>query len=219
MGKKFKNIAKGQLLYAKIVNSMVRGNVDFQGLIIDCICRQHHPGSKFTLNYYSSNQEDSIMNKMITLLIFLMIGSEIQAGSPLAKNYVVSKGKTYFCEKLIVGSANTKIFNAVGEVTKIPVHLVDSFRQGNNIFVKLPVISKSNDTIGMAFMQYITSRSGLQLFRYCSKCLQYDPVESIIAPVNQVYRYYVFKGGKFFKILDKENIDSYLSFFGVRVIS
>lgn len=159
------------------------------------------------------------MKKIIIILILLLFAFGSQATSPETKNYVVAKGKTYFGEKVIVGSASTRIYNAVGEVTKIPVHQVDSFRQDNNVFVKLPVISKSNDTIGMAFMQLITSRSGLQLFRYCSKCLEYDPVESVIAPLNPVFRYYVFKGGKFFELLDEKNMESYLSFFGVRVIS
>lgn len=149
----------------------------------------------------------------------MLIASGSQAVSPVTRNYVIAKGKTYICNKVIIGPANTKIYNAAGEVTKIPCSLVESFMQDNKVFVKLPVINKGNDTLGLAFMQYLSSRSGLQLYRYCSRCLQYDPLESVIAPVNMVFRYYVFKGSKFFMLLDETNADSYLAFFGVKVIS
>jgi hypothetical protein len=158
------------------------------------------------------------MKKINVLLVLLFIVFGSQAKSPVTKNYVISNGETYFCEKVIPGPANTRIYNAAGEVIKIPCQLIESFKQDDEVFVKLPVISKSNDTIGLAFMQYISSRAGMQLFRYCSRCLQYDPLEGVIAPVNPVFRYYVFKGGKFFDLLDEDNLESYLSFFNVRII-
>jgi hypothetical protein len=158
------------------------------------------------------------MKKAIILLVLLLIALGSQAVSPPINDVVVSNGKTYYCEKMIMGPASVKIYNAAGEITKIPSHSVESFIKNGQVFVNMPVITKTNDTIGMAFMQYISSRWGLQLYRYCSHCLRYDPVEGIIAPINQVYRYYIFKGNKFLTLLEEKETETLLSFFGVKVL-
>jgi hypothetical protein len=159
------------------------------------------------------------MKKSTIVLVMILFASCGQVFSRKTSDIVVSEGKTYFGDKVIMGSANTKIYNAAGEITKIPSSAVESFIKSGQVFVKLPVVTKAKDTIGMAFMQYIASRSGLQLFRYCSNCLHYDPVEGVIAPINAVYRYYVFSGGEFFLLLDEVNTVSFLTYFGVKVIS
>jgi hypothetical protein len=159
------------------------------------------------------------MKNLFVLLSIMLVNSVCQAIRPPINDIVVSDGKTYFCDKVIMGPASAKIYYAAGEILKIPSKSVESFIKNGQVFIKLPVITKANDTIGMAFMQYINSRSGLQLFRYCSNCLKYDPVEGVIAPVNTVYRYYIFKGGKFFMLLDENDSATFLAFFGVRVMA
>jgi hypothetical protein len=159
------------------------------------------------------------MKNLFVLLSIILVTSVCQAISPPINDIVVSDGKTYFCDKVIMGTASAKIINAAREAFKIPSKSVESFTKNGQVFMKLPVITKANDTIGMAFMQYINSRSELQLFRYCSNCLKYDPVEGVIAPVNNIYRYYIFKSGKFFMLLDGNDLDIFFDFFGVRVMA
>lgn len=159
------------------------------------------------------------MKKVRALLSIMLLVFGNLAISMTANDIVISEGKTFFCEKVLMGPATARVYNAAGEMTKIPSRSVESFIKDDKVFVKLPVVNKTKDTVGMAFMQYIASRSGLQLFRYCSNCLHYDPVEGVIAPINAVYRYYVFSGGKFFLLLDEVNTESFLSYFGVKIIS
>jgi hypothetical protein len=175
--------------------------------------------SKFILIIYLTIKEGKDMKKTIIISGIMLLASFGQAFSRSAGDVVVTDGITYFAEKVIPGTEKIKIYNATGEITKIPSRTVESFIKNGQVFVKLPVVTKTKDTVGTAFMQYITSREGLQLFRYCSNCLHYDPVENSIAPINAVYRYYVFSGGKFFLLLDELNTDSFLSYFGVKVIS
>jgi hypothetical protein len=159
------------------------------------------------------------MKKAIIISGIILCASLGQVFSRSASDVVVSDGITYFGEKIIPGTANIKMYNTSGEITKIPSRTVESFIKNGQVFVKLPVVTKANDTVGMAFMQYIANRSGLQLFRYCSNCLHYDPVESVIAPINLVYRYYIFKGGKYFMLLDEKEADTFLAFFRVKVFA
>jgi hypothetical protein len=159
------------------------------------------------------------MKKIIVLLGIMLFAYGSRAIGRQISDIVVSDGITYFGDKVIPGPSNIKLFDSEGQITKLPNQTVESFIRSGQVFVKLPVITKSNDTVGLAFMQYITSRSGLQLFRYCSKCLQFDPLEGEIAPINPVYRYYIFKGGKYLMLLDEKDTDTFLSFFGVKVIA
>lgn len=149
--------------------------------------------------------------------MLLVYGS--QAMGRQISDIVVSGGITYFGDKVIPGPANVKIYNSAGEVIKLPNQTVESFTRNGQVFVKLPVMTKANDTVGTAFMQYLTSRSGLQLYRYCSNCLHFDPLEGEIAPMNLVYRYYIFKGGNYLMLLDEKDTGTFLSFFGVKVIA
>jgi len=73
-------------------------------------------------------------------------------------------------------------------------------------------------TVGLAFMQYITSCDGNRLYRYCSNCLKYDPVNEKIDPELPVYRYYIFKSGKFISVTDDFDLQSQVASFGVKVI-
>jgi hypothetical protein len=159
------------------------------------------------------------MKKVIVLLGIMLLASGNRIIGRQISDIVVSDGITYFGDKVIPGPASVKIYNSGGEIIKIPNQTVESFIRNEQVFVKLPVVTKANDTVGMAFMQYIANRSGLQLFRYCSKCLHFDPLEVEIAPINPVYRYYIFKGGKYFMLLDEKDTDTFLSFFGVKVIA
>jgi hypothetical protein len=163
--------------------------------------------------------EGKVMKTAFILLNLIFIVWRSHALSLSANDVLTADDKTYFCDKLIIGISGAKIYNAAGEITKIPGKSIKSFIKNGQVFVKLPVVSRWNDTIGMAFMQLISSRSGLQLFRYCSNCLRYDPVENAIAPANPVYRYYVFKGGRYLLLLDENNSQAFFDFFNVKVIS
>ncbi|MEI6749252.1 MAG: hypothetical protein ACOYMF_12455 [Bacteroidales bacterium] len=159
------------------------------------------------------------MKRAVIILGLILIAFLSKAINPPINDIVITDDKTYFGDKVVMGPSSVRIYNKAGEITKIPSHAVESFIRNGQVFVKMPVITKANDTVGMAFMQYITSRSGLQLFRYCSHCLNYDPVAGVIAPLNQVFRYYVFKGGKFIMLLEEDNATSFLSYFGVKVLA
>jgi hypothetical protein len=154
---------------------------------------------------------------IISGVVFFMSFGQVFSRS--MNDVVVSDGQTIFGDKVIPGNKNMKIYNADREITKIPSRSVESYTKEEKVFVRLPVLTKANDTVGLAFMQYITSRSGLQLFRYCSTYLNFDPLEGEIAPINPVYRYYIFKGGKYLMLLDETDTETFFSFFGVKVLA
>jgi hypothetical protein len=43
-------------------------------------------------------------------------------------------------------------------------------------------------------------------------------VNGIIEPIKPVYRYYIFKSGKFVSVTDDQNVEAQLAPFGVKII-
>jgi hypothetical protein len=102
---------------------------------------------------------------------------------------------------------------------KIPTFLINAYQKNGLLFERLPVVNKNQDTAGWAFMQFIASHEGYRLYRFCSNCLHYDPATGHIAPENPVYRYYVFKRGKFVSMTDDYNDIAILKQFGIKKLS
>ncbi len=96
--------------------------------------------------------------------------------------------------------------------------MIDAYSQNGVLFEKMPIVCKNQDTAGWAFMQRISSRNGYSLYRFCSNCIHYDPVDGIINPVYPVYRYYIFKNGKFVSLVDEHNAKEQLAKFGVKML-
>lgn len=122
-------------------------------------------------------------------------------------SYVKTDSKVYFGEDVKLGLFNTKIVSLDGTVTKIPYRDVVSYMDDSRLFENLPVVCENNDTTCYAMMEYITTKSGLNLYRYeCNK------------EKTPRCEYYVFKGGKFHLRIDQKNARTVLPFFGIRVV-
>jgi hypothetical protein len=154
--------------------------------------------------------------------ILIMIGLlQLTTAFCMAKSedcFVVIGDNTYYCNSIRMGQGNTRIYSATG-MLKIPTPLISAYYLEGKLFERMPVVNKNLDTAGWAFMQFIASRSGYRLYRYCSNCVHYDPVSGEIAPPTQVYRYYVFKDRKFVAVADERNVKNLLTRFGVKMIS
>lgn len=156
--------------------------------------------------------------KSILLIPFVMITCAMKAGDKLTDNFVVVGNETYYCDDVTVGNMNTSISVDGNTLLKIPTKAVKAYVKGEKLYEYLPVIDKDKDTVGWAFMQYLTSNNGSRIYLYCSDCLNYDPINRTIAPAIPVYRFYVFKSGKFVTVTDDLNEEEVLATFGVKVI-
>jgi hypothetical protein len=71
----------------------------------------------------------------------------------------------------------------------------------------MPLVGENNENLGYAMMEYVTSRSGLRLYRYCCKDQK-----------TTQYAYFVYKDGKLHLRINKENGLSTLPFFGIKTL-
>lgn len=156
------------------------------------------------------------MKTTIIAVIALFLGLNGFAAD--RNNFVVIGDETVFCDEVKIGKANTRVYSNNKQILKIQTCFIDAYSSNGILYEKLPVIDNSRDTSGWAFMQFISSRNGYRLYRFCSNCVHYDPATGMIAPQVPVYRYYIFKDGKFVSMTDDSNVKKQLAFFGVRVL-
>ena len=157
------------------------------------------------------------MKSLALLFLLVLLTSGLRAAGTPAENFIVIGDKTYFYDKVRVGKAFTRIYIDGRKFFKVPTFVVNAYAENGKFYEYLPVVSKYQDTAGWAFMEFIAMHDGYRLYRYCSNCLKYDPVTGIIAPIMPVYRYYIFKNGKFVSVSDDQNVNAQLAFFGVKV--
>jgi hypothetical protein len=152
---------------------------------------------------------------LLFLLFFMTTG--LLAAQKSTENFVIIGDETYYCDEVHAGMAKTSIYIDGKLRFKVPSYVISAYAQSGKFFEYLPVLNKNQDTTGWAFMQFITSHDGNRLYRYCSNCLKYDPVNATVAPIVPVYRYYVFRSGKFVSVSDDQDLQSQLAVFGVKV--
>ena len=156
--------------------------------------------------------------KTIALLFLIVIGSSgIFAANKNAANFVIIGDQTLYCDNVYIGPTNITIQMEGTQSVKVPTNRVNAYARGGCFYEYLPVMNENRETTGWAFMQFIASRDGKRLYRFCSDCIHYDPISGKIAPEIPVYRYYTFKGGEFVSVTNDQNVKEQLAWFGVKV--
>lgn len=156
------------------------------------------------------------INLIIIILVFFL--TEISAEST-GDDFVVANGVTYSCQSMRIGVAQTRIMTTDGAVVKVPNHNVQAYRLNGHEYKLLPVLNAFGDTIDHAFMELITTCKGYILYRYCSNCSKYDPLNGEIAPMNHIYRYYISRNGSLKLLSNEDKAIEILSFFNVKIIN
>ena len=145
------------------------------------------------------------MKKSIVIIALLLLSIGVKAitdGNDLS--YIKTGNNVYFGQDLKIGLFTSKIISSDGTVTKISNRDVVAYMHDSRLFEYLPVISESNDILCYAMMEYITTRSGLRLYRY--SCFDEKDTKCY---------YFVFKDGKYYLRIDQRNALTTLPFFGI----
>ncbi len=137
-------------------------------------------------------------------LILLCFGAKAFTGGE-STSYVKTGNNVYFGKDLKIGLFNSKIISSDGTVIKIPNSEVVAYMHNSQLFEYLPVICESNDILCYAMMEYITSKSGLRLYRY-----------NYFDGMQTTSHYFIFKNGKYYLSIDQRNALTVLPFFGIK---
>jgi hypothetical protein len=123
---------------------------------------------------------------MITALVLMCFGIKAIAANPDVC-YVKTSDKVYFGQDVKVRPLHTKVISADGTIETIHTNDVKAYMHDSKLYELKPLVCEKGDTICYAFMEFIDSRSGLNLYRYkcCIDC-------------NVQYAYFVFTGDKLY---------------------
>ncbi|KAF5046106.1 hypothetical protein DSECCO2_474310 [anaerobic digester metagenome] len=157
------------------------------------------------------------MKKLLAVLLLVMTALALKAGEETT-NYLTSGGKTYFCQKVKSGLLSAKIVTSDGFTLKIPYSKVDAVFRDGKLYERLPVVYEGAARGKTALMEYVTSRNGLRLYKYCEYGECGDLLNCNYKPAHPQVVYYVFKDGEFYLLVDCKNAATVLPFFGIKVI-
>jgi len=148
------------------------------------------------------------MKKTIVIIAIILTSFGIKAMAEGESISYVKTGKNvFFGHDLKIGLFNTRIISDEGSITKVANRDIVAYKHQSRLFEYLPVVCESKDTICYAMMEYIATRGGLKLYRYCC----YDEKDPR-------YSFFVFKNNKFYLGINEKNAESTLPFFGIKVL-
>jgi len=148
------------------------------------------------------------MKNLIAMLSFILISIGVNAMiGEKSISYVKTGNSVYFGTDLKMGLFNYKVVEVDGSVKKIPNRDVVAYNHNSRLFEFLPVVNKSNAVAGYAMMEYVTQKSGLNLYKLC-----------YLDEKKSSYEFYVYKNGEFYLKINQQNAKTVLPFFGIRVV-
>ncbi|HPT14710.1 MAG TPA: hypothetical protein PK796_07985 [Bacteroidales bacterium] len=156
--------------------------------------------------------------KSILVTLLLMVSFLVVKAGDESISYVKAGGKTYFCQQVRQGLFKAGVVMGDGNVLRIPFGKIEAYSCKGHLYERLPLMCKDAKPGCTALMEYVTSRNGLRLYKYCQYGECCDPATNNFSKAQASYLYSVFKDGKFYLVVDKQNAASVLPFFGIDVI-
>jgi len=157
------------------------------------------------------------MKTTILLALCLVLTAGLYAGPTNSISYVTANGQTYFGDKVRSGLFHTRILSPGQETVKIDNDDITAYMQDGRLFERLPLLADNTNTKDEVFMEYVTTRSGLRLYKYSSFDENTNLPEGIVCKASAKYCFFVFKDGKYYLKVDEKNAETTLPFFGIAV--
>jgi hypothetical protein len=150
---------------------------------------------------------------LIFALMIVCFGVKAIAGNE-GDCYIKTADKTYVGNDLKFGLSHTKIYFADGNFVKVKNSDIMAYRNHDKLYMLLPVVCNNTDTLCLAMMQYITSKSGgYVVFSYCCATGEFED-RLTNAKKNH---FFVFKDGKYYRRIEEDQTEA-LAAFGIKVI-
>ena len=148
---------------------------------------------------------------VITALMLICFGIKAIAAGP-EECYVKTADKTYFGQDLKIGLVHTRIVQPDGTFAEVNNRDVIAYKHHNQLFMLMPVICDKSDTLCMAMMEFVATKKGCAIFRYCCKSKDDDRLSD--AKTNH---FFLYKDGKFYKRIDEDQTEA-LAAYGIKLL-
>lgn len=153
--------------------------------------------------------------KTIAIAFFLVLVSLTGMAKEL-DYYVMATGEKLFCTKIRLGPVNTKAVLENGEKVLLRTADIHSYRLNGKIFEKMPLFENDVKTSKNVFMQFVTTRAGLKLYKYTTSEEGIDKLSGRYLKSTSVDHYVVYKGDQFYVSITDKNYPTMFEFFGIK---
>lgn len=126
--------------------------------------------------------------------------------------YVKAGDKVYFGKDLKIGLIKTRIVLPDETFAEVYNRDITAYRHHDKTYLLMPVICNQSDTLCFELMEFVTSKAGYNIFRYCCS-KEFDK----LVDAKKNYFFVYDKEGKFCRRIDEEQTDILLSF-NIKVI-
>jgi hypothetical protein len=155
------------------------------------------------------------MKTIILTLVAMSVVFSINAGEVKSSYYINNTGETMNCKKIQFRSNSIRVVLENGEKALIDKDNIKAIRVKGDYFEKLPVYIENKNTGKEEFMQFVTTRGGLKLYRYKVNISDYNGLKSFNLKGSVAECYVVFKGDQFHVAVTDANYPTLFSFFGL----
>jgi hypothetical protein len=157
------------------------------------------------------------MKKLTTILAILLLCLTGFAKDLSGNFYMISTGEKLYCKKIQVGAQTIKATLENGEKVTIPTSQVKMYHLDGKTFEKLPVYVDNRNTNELKFMEFVTTRAGLKLYKYSKYVEGIDKITGAYMGVSKVDYYLVFRGDQFYVDVTERNYRTLFDFFRIKI--
>ena len=150
---------------------------------------------------------------LIIALILICFGIKAIASEP-DLCYVKTADKVYFGTDIKMGLLHTRIVLPDGTFAEVDNRDITAYKDHNKLCLLMPVICNNSDTLCFELMEYVTTKNGYLVYKYC--CSRDTEDDRLTTCAKKNY-FFVFKDGKFYRRIDEEQTEA-LAAFGIKVI-
>jgi len=126
-------------------------------------------------------------------------------------SWFVTGNDVKLCENIRIGINYAHVVLGNGDKMKISLQKIDSYCSNGEVFDRMVLYKNGRSTKRSVFMQAITSRNGLILYRN----VEYDRDSS--DPLKSHSVYYVYDGDALHLTLDEKSIPDVFRFYGLKL--
>lgn len=151
--------------------------------------------------------------KLVSVVIaaFFMVSAYADYG------YVITANETIICSHVKMGIKNARVTLLNGEKAKIDKEQILSYQHEGKQFDRMPVYLNGRNTGQTRMMQFLCQRNGLRLYKCCAIIPSgWNNTTNTFEETRKVTMLHVYKDGKYYLQLDKNNAKTLAEFFHLK---
>ena len=155
------------------------------------------------------------MKLLISFVTLILITFSIKADNAGNSDFLTVNGKTYNFKNIKFGMSKIKIVDEAGVKMIFKNKEISSYILKGHLYERLPITNNQYETTGHAFMEFISEKNGMKLYKWGDSDEKSELVSNKYVASHYKDSYFVFQDGKFLFQVNENNSRNVFTFFGL----